>query len=106
MNQFAEYLKGLYQTRSSIILKMELQEYLQKRLLNGETADDNWQIVTQKLKEVEQLSDALNELRRHISIEYVKEWQKEIENEYEDIRHKLDENGIYSFGLNLSLIHI
>ena len=101
MNQFAEYLKGLYQTRSSIILKMELQEYLQKRLLNGETADDNWQIVTQKLKEVDQLSEALKELRRHISIEYVKEWQKEIENEYEDIRHKLDENGIYSFGLNI-----
>lgn len=106
MNQFAEYLKGLYQTRSSIIFKMELQEYLKKRLLNGETADDNWQIVKHKLKEVAQLSEALKELYLPVSIQFVKEWQKELENEYENIRHNLDENGIYSFGMNIGGIWV
>ncbi len=98
MIQFADYIKGLYSTRFNNKLKMEITDFLKEKILNGISAESDWQITNEKLKELDQLRNAVNELLASVSIEAVKKWEKELIVDYPEIKHD-EKNGQYSFGL-------
>ena len=78
--QLADFLKLQYKTRESEKLVEEMKEYLRKKLgLIPENGDErNLDIVNDQLKDLSQLTDALNEMKKDflcaIGANTIKEW--------------------------------
>lgn len=105
MIQFADYIKGLYSTRFNNKLKMAITDFLKEKILNGISAESDWQAIDETLKDLDQLRDAVNGLRAPVSIEFIKEWEKELIADYPEIKHNF-QGGVYSFGLLINGVWI
>lgn len=105
MMQFADYLKGLYSTRLNEKIQMAIQEFLRSKILNGENAQENWNILNETISELEQLKSSVERLKEDVCNDMVKEWENVLRLEYPNIQNDMNGN-VYSFGINVQDIWI
>lgn len=99
MLQFADYIKGLYSTRTDNKLKMNQQQFLQQQLLDEPlTPRERWQILRDKVNDVESLHTALNNLQSEMARKAVEEWYEQLKPSYPMLRTRL-QDGLRSFGI-------
>lgn len=101
MLQFAFYLKGLYYTRNTSKLDMDINKFLKERILSNSSAENNWKSIHQAIEDLKQLTSSIQTLRISYAKELVEQWKQSLQKDYPALRSD-DKNGIKSFGLNIN----
>lgn len=77
--QFIDFINGIYNNRFNDKLIMEIEQFLREELLKDQTsALDQWKVVEEKITEVEQLTQSLQNLKNSIGKEIINEWKKQL----------------------------
>lgn len=105
MLQFAYYLKGLYYTRYNSKLNMAIVDFLKEKILTKCSAAENWEIIDETIKELDQLKSSIDNLRGQVALDYIAEWHNSLASEYPQICRDF-KKGVSSFGLEINGVWI
>lgn len=105
MLQFAYYLKGLYYTRYNSKLNMAITDFLKEKILTKCSASENWRVIDETIKELDQLKGSIENLKGQVALDYITEWHNSLSKEYPQICTEF-KNGVSSFGLEVNGVWI
>lgn len=75
--QFVDFLKGIFNNRFNNKLIMEIEKFLREQLIDSnEPLLNQWDIIEEKKKEVENLISGLKKLQTSIGKEQIDEWKE------------------------------
>lgn len=88
--QFSDFLKGIYNNRYNKLLTMDIVNFLRNQLLDdSSTPLDNWNIIKEKKKEVQDLMNGLNNLQLDLGLDMIDEWRTKLEPKWSKwLRHE------------------
>lgn len=96
--QFADYIKTIYKLKQSRKYIMEMQEFLRGKLVNkDESLDRNWRIVHEKISQIDDMKNGLEQLKRELAKEMINSWRDSLSADWD-----LACEDRKSFGLNIN----
>lgn len=99
--QFMDFLNGIYNNRLNNKLIMELEQFLRKQLFSEQTsALEQWNIVENKKKEIDEVKKGINELQKEVGKELINEWKKGLSSKWGKLNDDVDANR-YGFYLDI-----
>lgn len=105
MLQFAYYLKGLYYTRYNSKLNMAITDFLKEKILTKCSASENWRVIDETIKELDQLKSSIENLKGQLALDYITEWHNSLSKQYPQICTEF-KKGVSSFGLEVNGVWI
>lgn len=98
IHQFADFTKGLFDTRINNNLLMDIKKLIKESFLPPEaSAITQWNILHDKSVELNEIQSALSAMKVQLSKDLVDEWYHELKSEFVMIKREVQK----SFGINI-----
>jgi len=85
--QFADYLDSLYNNKLNILMKREIESFLNERL-NPSQDKDGWLQLRDRLKEVEELKQGIERVRYEISRCLIDKWYENLKDKWPGMEYE------------------
>lgn len=96
IHQFADFTKGLFDTRINHHLIMDIQKIIKENFLpDSASALTQWEILNEKSQELGKIQSAMSAMKLQLSKDLIDEWYHELKPEFEGLRREVQK----SFGL-------
>lgn len=97
VEQFADFLNGIYKNRLNHKLMKEMTDYLREKLLNGiESTSEQWKKLIEAEKETKNLQKGLESLRNTFGEELINEWKAKLDHKWGKWLNKFEPNKYFA----------
>lgn len=98
--QFADYLNYLYNNRLDILMKSEIDEFVESQL-NPTIDQEGWKSLRAKLNELNELTESIERVRRNISRDLIDKWYEALKDKWPNMEYVPHESFGYVIDKNI-----